>query len=106
VPAVLIGSALSSRAPDRVIRPVITFVIFASGLKYVGVGTRTLGLVLPAVALAGLLWWLAGTQPWRRGRAAAVPVAARVPVTSPVPDAAHSTAEPPANRPSPDPGRR
>ena len=37
VPAVLIGSLLSSRAPDRYIRPVITFVIFASGLKYVGV---------------------------------------------------------------------
>src|SRR6266700_3378547 len=34
VPAVLIGSLLSSRAPDRYIRPAITFVIFASGLKY------------------------------------------------------------------------
>ena len=33
VPAVLIGSLLSSRAPDRYIRPAITFVIFASGLK-------------------------------------------------------------------------
>ncbi len=38
VPAVLIGSLLSSSAPDRYIRPVITFVIFASGLKYVGGG--------------------------------------------------------------------
>ena len=37
VPAVLVGSLLSSRAPDRYIRPAITFVIFASGLKYVGV---------------------------------------------------------------------
>ena len=36
VPAVLVGSFLSSRAPDRIVRPVITFVIFASGLKYVG----------------------------------------------------------------------
>jgi len=32
VPAVLIGSFLSSRAPDKYIRPAITFVIFASGL--------------------------------------------------------------------------
>ena len=40
VPAVLIGSLLSSSVPDRYIRPVIAFVIFASGLKYVGVGTR------------------------------------------------------------------
>src|ERR1700722_17774372 len=42
VPAVLVGSLLSSRAPDRYIRPVITFVIFASGLKYAGLGTTTL----------------------------------------------------------------
>ena len=44
VPAVLIGSYLSSRAPDRYIRPIITFVIFASGLKYVGVGHHRAGL--------------------------------------------------------------
>ena len=37
VPAVLVGSTLSSTVPDRYIRPVIAFVIFASGLKYVGV---------------------------------------------------------------------
>ena len=35
VPAVIVGSFISSRAPDRYIRPAITFVIFASGLKYV-----------------------------------------------------------------------
>jgi uncharacterized protein len=52
VPAVLIGSLLSSRAPDRYIRPVITFVIFASGLKYAGVGTTALGWTLGAVLLA------------------------------------------------------
>jgi uncharacterized membrane protein YfcA len=68
VPAVLIGSFLSSRAPDRYIRPVITFVIFASGLKYVGVGTTALGWTLCAVALAGAGYWLARAQPWRNGR--------------------------------------
>jgi uncharacterized membrane protein YfcA len=57
VPAVLIGAMLSSRAPDRFIRPVITFVIFASGLKYVGVGTTTLGWVLCAVLLCGGAYW-------------------------------------------------
>lgn len=51
VPAVLIGSLLSSRAPDRFIRPAITLVIFASGLKYVGVGTTALGWTLAAVAV-------------------------------------------------------
>jgi uncharacterized protein len=67
VPAVLIGSFLSSRAPDRYIRPVITFVIFASGLKYVGVGTTTLGWILCVVALAGGVYWLASTRPWVNG---------------------------------------
>jgi uncharacterized protein len=73
VPAVLVGSFLSSRAPDRYIRPVITFVIFASGLKYVGVGTTALGWILCAVLLAAALVWLAWVQPWRNGvRAQAV----------------------------------
>jgi hypothetical protein len=67
VPAVLIGSFFSSRAPDRYIRPIITFVIFASGLKYVGVGTTALGWILCAVALAGGAYWLFRTQPWRNG---------------------------------------
>jgi uncharacterized protein len=73
VPAVLIGSFLSSRAPDRFIRPAITFVIFASGLKYVGVGTTALGWTLCAVALAGGGYWLARAQPWRNGRPVIAP---------------------------------
>jgi uncharacterized protein len=66
VPAVLIGSLLSSRAPDRYIRPAITFVIFASGLKYVGVGTYPLGWTMGGVLAAGLGYWLVRTQPWHR----------------------------------------
>jgi uncharacterized protein len=62
VPAVLIGSLLSSRAPDRYIRPVITFVIFASGLKYVGLGTTALGWTLGAVLLAAAAYWLVRTR--------------------------------------------
>jgi uncharacterized protein len=71
VPAVLIGSLLSSRAPDKILRPVITFVIFASGLKYVGVGTTALGWTLVAVLMASLGGWLAWTQPWRGRNGAA-----------------------------------
>jgi uncharacterized protein len=70
VPAVIIGSFLSSRAPDRYIRPIITFVIFASGLKYVGMGTTELGWTLCAVALAGGVYWLARNRPWANDRAA------------------------------------
>ncbi len=59
VPAVLIGSLLSSSVPDRYIRPVIAFVIFASGLKYVGLDTTTLGWVLFATLLLAATLWLA-----------------------------------------------
>jgi uncharacterized membrane protein YfcA len=66
VPAVLVGSVLSSRAPDRYIRPAITFVIFASGLKYVGVGTTQLGWILVGVLAAAFVTWLAMARPWAR----------------------------------------
>jgi uncharacterized protein len=65
VPAVLIGSMLSSSAPDRYIRPVITFVVAASGLKYVGVGTTALGWILCATLFLVGAVWLIRTRPWR-----------------------------------------
>jgi uncharacterized protein len=58
VPAVLVGSLLSSRAPDKFIRPVITFVIFASGLKYVGVPTTALGWTLGLILLTAAAAWV------------------------------------------------
>jgi uncharacterized membrane protein YfcA len=64
VPAVLVGSMLSSSAPDRYIRPVITFVIFASGLKYIGLNTTTLGWVLVATLLTAFIAWGALKRPW------------------------------------------
>jgi uncharacterized membrane protein YfcA len=65
VPAVLVGSLLSSSAPDRYIRPAITFVIFASGLKYVGLSTEALGWVLCATLLVVAVAWAAYKRPWR-----------------------------------------
>ncbi len=65
VPAVLIGSLVSSSAPDRYIRPAITFVVAASGLKYVGVGTTALGWILCATLLVAAVSWLAVKRPWR-----------------------------------------
>ncbi|HVN50402.1 MAG TPA: sulfite exporter TauE/SafE family protein [Acidimicrobiales bacterium] len=65
VPAVLVGSFLSSRAPDRYIRPAITFVIFASGLKYVGVSTTVLGWVLCTILAVAFAGWAVYTKPWR-----------------------------------------
>jgi uncharacterized membrane protein YfcA len=82
VPAVLIGSMLSSRAPDKYIRPVITFVIFASGLKYAGLSTTALGWTLCTVLLAGAGLWLA--RGWRGSRKAVAAAAGPVP-EGPVP---------------------
>jgi uncharacterized membrane protein YfcA len=65
VPAVLVGSILSSSAPDRYIRPVITFVIFASGLKYVGLSTEALGWALVAVLLVAFIAWAVYKRPWQ-----------------------------------------
>jgi uncharacterized protein len=53
VPAVFVGSLLSSSVPDKYIRPAIAFVILASGLKYVGLGTSALGWCLVAVLAIG-----------------------------------------------------
>jgi uncharacterized membrane protein YfcA len=71
VPAVIVGSLLSSTMPDRYVRPVITFVIFASGLKYVGVGTAALGWVLCGVLLIAGAAWVWRSRPWQRPAALA-----------------------------------
>ena len=65
VPAVLVGSLLSSTVPDRYVRPAIAFVIFASGLKYVGLQTTALGWTLCATLLAGAVAWLVFARPWQ-----------------------------------------
>jgi uncharacterized protein len=69
VPAVALGAMFSSSAPDRYVRPAITFVIFASGLKYVGLDTTTLGWALCATLVAAVGAWTAITKPWQRSAA-------------------------------------
>jgi uncharacterized membrane protein YfcA len=66
VPAVFVGSMLSSTIPDRYVRVAITFVIFASGLKYVGLQTTVLGWVLCATLLVAGVVWLVYVRPWRQ----------------------------------------
>jgi uncharacterized membrane protein YfcA len=80
VPAVLLGSLVSSSVPDRFIRPVIAFVIFASGLKYVGLHTTALGWTLFAVLLLAASWWAVQV------RAAAGGVRRSPPPLDPVPE--------------------
>ncbi len=72
VPAVFVGSLLSSTVPDRYVRPSIAFVIFASGLKYVGLNTTALGWTLCAVLLAAAVGWLVFSRPWSAAQAQAV----------------------------------
>ena len=83
VPAVLVGSLVSSSVPDRYVRPVIAFVIFASGLKYVGLNTTALGWTLVAVLFAVGLGYVLAVRPWE---------------PAPAPDTVSSEAgEPPAD---------
>lgn len=84
VPAVLVGAYFSSRAPDRYIRPAITLVIFASGLKYVGVGTTALGWILCVVLLAAGAVWLTYMRPWQKGFTLPVAEVEVVPLVSEV----------------------
>jgi len=77
VPAVLVGSMLSSRAPDRLIRPVITVVILASGLKYVGLGTTALGWTLAVLIPVAVVAVLVSERRSRRERAPQADLARR-----------------------------
>jgi uncharacterized membrane protein YfcA len=97
VPAVLVGSFLSSRAPDKFIRPIITFVIFASGLKYIGVSTTALGWTLCAVLLAAAIIWFTAMRPWRNGHLPAAAVAAAGAGQQPSAAALVTPGDPPAD---------
>jgi uncharacterized membrane protein YfcA len=94
VPAVLIGSLLSSRAPDKFIRPAITFVIFASGLKYVGVPTYPLGFVMGSVLVIGATYGLVQLRARRNAEAA---------TGNAPPRAGAAPGEPPEERAAPGP---
>ena len=73
VPAVLVGSLLSSRINDRYLRPAILLVIMASGLKYVGVATTPLAWAVGLFLVAILVNWVLRGVPWPRTRLAPSP---------------------------------
>jgi uncharacterized protein len=98
VPAVLVGSLFSSRAPDKFVRPVIAFVIFASGLKYVGVGTTALGWTLAAVLAAAVLtWWIVMLRRRRAPTSAPAPAVDSAPDPNEAPDSAPAPAGSPTS---------
>jgi uncharacterized protein len=59
VPGVWLGARLSSRAPGGPIRCALGFVLVASALKLLGVGTAATGLVLLAVMVTTAAVWTA-----------------------------------------------
>ena len=94
LPGVYIGAKVSTRAPDRVIRPVLVLVLFISALKLLGLSTSYLGL-----AIAGGLVMLAVVFVRRRllaigeeQRSFPLPEAISVPAP---------TTDPPAETPDP-----
>lgn len=79
VPAVIVGSLLSSRSNGYLLRRVITGVVLLSGLKYVGVPVDWLGVVgaLEIVLIAYLTY-----RHWQRSREAVVEASVPEPVQS------------------------
>ena len=70
VPGVYLGSRISSRAPQGIVRRALALVLIASGLKLLGVGTVELAWAVLAVCVAGPLAWA-----WARSRQGLAPVA-------------------------------
>jgi uncharacterized membrane protein YfcA len=68
IPGVYVGARVSARAPGKVIRRALAFVLTASGLKLLGAGNVQLLTALVVASVAGpLLWrWIHATGGLRR----------------------------------------
>jgi hypothetical protein len=55
---VYLGARVSARAPARLLRRVLAFVLLASGLKLVQVGNIELGIILLIVAVIAPAVWI------------------------------------------------
>jgi uncharacterized protein len=58
IPGVYLGARVSARAPARLLRRVLAFVLLASGLKLVQVGNVELGIILLAVVVIAPAVWI------------------------------------------------
>jgi len=64
IPAVWLGAHISSRAPDRFIRPILPVILVASGMKMLGVPTTaTAGVVIGLIVLTLLTRRGAASEP-------------------------------------------
>lgn len=57
IPGVIIGAQISSRAPDRFIRPVLVLVLALTGLKLLGVPNEALLAILVLALVGGGVTW-------------------------------------------------
>ena len=57
IPGVIIGAHISSRAPDRIIRPILVLVLALTGLKLLDVPNEVLGGILAGAIIAALATW-------------------------------------------------
>jgi uncharacterized membrane protein YfcA len=70
IPGVYLGSRVSSRAPQGIVRRALSLVLIASGLKLLGLDTVAMGWAIVAVCVAGPLLWA-----WARQRQGLAPLA-------------------------------
>lgn len=60
IPGVYLGARVSSRAPDKIVRPILAFILVASGLSLLlANNTSDLALALVIVAVTGIPMWAA-----------------------------------------------
>jgi uncharacterized membrane protein YfcA len=70
IPGVYLGSRISSRAPQGIVKRALALVLIASGLKLLGLGTVEMGWVVVGVCILGPLLWA-----WARTRQGLAPAA-------------------------------
>jgi uncharacterized protein len=57
IPGVIIGSVISARGSNFLLRPVLAFVLLATALKMLGMGNSTLAITMAVVLALGLPLW-------------------------------------------------
>jgi uncharacterized protein len=57
IPGVILGSVISARGSNFLLRPVLTFVLLATALKLTGLSTGALAITMAVVLAAGLPLW-------------------------------------------------
>jgi len=71
LPGIYLGAQVSTRAPESVLQAALVVVLFATGLKMLGVATAVLGAFMVVGTIAAVAWILGLQQAERRRRESA-----------------------------------